>query len=69
MIEGIEKEYIEVVDFGVERLMSRQAWGIQPKNIGQAMALHTLLDPHIDLVIRNDLLCATLQAFKRVKIQ
>jgi predicted ribonuclease YlaK len=32
-------------------LMSRQAWGIQPKNIGQAMALHTLLDPHIDLVI------------------
>ncbi|MDG1254713.1 MAG: PhoH family protein [Glaciecola sp.] len=51
LIEGIEKEYIEVVDFGVERLMSRQAWGIQPKNIGQAMALHTLLDPHIDLVI------------------
>jgi predicted ribonuclease YlaK len=32
-------------------LMSRQAWGIQPKNIGQAMALHSLLDPHIDLVI------------------
>jgi PhoH-like ATPase len=51
LIEGIEGEYIEVLDLGVERLMSRQAWGIQPKNIGQAMALHTLLDPHIDLVI------------------
>lgn len=51
LIEGIEKEYIEVLDLGVERLMSRQEWGIQPKNIGQAMALHTLLDPHIDLVI------------------
>ena len=51
LIEGIEGEYIEVLDLGVERLISRQAWGIQPKNIGQAMALQTLLDPHIDLVI------------------
>lgn len=51
LIEGIDQEVIEVLDLGVERLMSRQAWGIQPKNIGQAMALHTLLDPHIDLVI------------------
>ena len=51
LIEGIDQEVIEVLDLGVERLMSRQAWGIQPKNIGQAMALHSLLDPHIDLVI------------------
>ena len=51
LIEAVEDQYIEVLDLGVERLMSRQAWGIQPKNIGQAMALHTLLDPHIDLVI------------------
>ena len=51
LIEGIDQEVIEVLDLGVEWLMSRQAWGIQPKNIGQAMALHTLLDPHIDLVI------------------
>lgn len=51
LIEGIDQEVIEVLDLGVERLMSRQAWGIQPKNIGQAMALHTLLYPHFDLVI------------------
>ncbi|MFQ3198687.1 MAG: PhoH-like ATPase, partial [Paraglaciecola sp.] len=30
---------------------SSRAWGISPKNIGQAMAFHALLDPHIDLVI------------------
>ena len=31
--------------------MGHRAWGISPKNIGQAMGLHALLDPHIDLVI------------------
>ncbi|MDA1381372.1 PhoH family protein [Plesiomonas shigelloides] len=31
--------------------MHRQAWGVHPKNIYQAMALHALLDPSIDLVI------------------
>lgn len=51
LIEAIDEEHIEVLDLGVERLMSRRAWGISPKNIGQAMALHTLLDPHIDLCI------------------
>jgi len=51
IVEGIDSDFIEILDLGVERLMSRQAWGIRPKNIGQAMALHTLLDPHIDLVV------------------
>lgn len=31
--------------------MHRQAWGISPKNIYQAMALDAMLDPKIDLVI------------------
>ena len=51
LIEAVNKETLEVLDLGYERLMSRHAWGITPKNIGQAMALHALLDPHIDLVI------------------
>lgn len=51
LIEAIDDNHLEVLDLGYERLMSRRAWGISPKNIGQAMALHTLLDPHIDLCI------------------
>ncbi|BCO17697.1 ATPase [Tenacibaculum sp. KUL152] len=51
LIEEISSDTLEVLDLGYERLMSRHAWGITPKNIGQAMALHALLDPHIDMVI------------------
>lgn len=51
LIEEISNDTLEVLDLGYERLMSRHAWGITPKNIGQAMALHALLDPHIDMVI------------------
>lgn len=51
LVEAINEDTLEVLDLGVDRLMGRHAWGITPKNIGQAMALHALLDPHIDLVI------------------
>jgi PhoH-like ATPase len=51
LIEAIDETTVDVLDLGYERLMSRRAWGITPKNIGQAMALHALLDPHIDLVV------------------
>ena len=51
LVEAINGDSLEVLDLGYERLMGRHAWGITPKNIGQAMALHALLDPHIDLVI------------------
>lgn len=51
LVESVNRENLEVLDLGYERLMGRSAWGISPKNIGQAMALHALLDPHIDLVI------------------
>jgi PhoH-like ATPase len=51
IVEAIDEDCLDVLDLGYERLMSRRAWGITPKNIGQAMALYTLLDPHIDLVI------------------
>jgi PhoH-like ATPase len=51
IIESMTSDQLEILDLGYERLMGRHAWGISPKNIGQAMALHALLDPHIDLVI------------------
>ncbi|TPV55081.1 PhoH family protein [Aestuariibacter sp. GS-14] len=51
LVESMTSDNLDILDLGYERLMSRHAWGINPKNIGQAMALHSLLDPHIDLVI------------------
>ena len=51
IVESVNDQHLEVLDLGYERLMGRRAWGITPKNIGQAMSLHSLLDPHIDLVI------------------
>jgi len=51
IVESVTEHQLEVLDLGYERLMGRRAWGITPKNIAQAMSLHSLLDPHIDLVI------------------
>lgn len=51
IVESIDENSIELLDMGYERLMSKSAWGVAPKNIGQAMAMQSLLDPHIDLVI------------------
>ncbi|RKF21392.1 PhoH family protein [Alginatibacterium sediminis] len=47
-----EKE-LQILDLGYEKLMSRHAWGVRPKNIYQGMAFDALLDPNIDLVILN----------------
>ena len=50
-VVSITETEICIQDFGYEQLMHRQAWGIRPKNIYQAMAMQALLDPHLDLVI------------------
>ncbi|MGL6261420.1 PhoH family protein [Vibrio sp. WXL210] len=50
-VEEIDCETVTVRDLSRERMMSRRAWDITPKNIYQAMALDALLDPDIDLVI------------------
>lgn len=42
---------VKIHDIGRERLMGQHAWGIAPKNIYQAMGMHALLDPTVDLVI------------------
>lgn len=46
-----EQGTVTLKDIGRQRLMSKQAWGITPKNIYQGMALNALLDPNIELVI------------------
>lgn len=45
------KDTVDLLDLGRQRLMAKQAWGISPKNIYQAMAMNALLDPNIELVI------------------
>ncbi|PKF63009.1 ribonuclease [Psychromonas sp. psych-6C06] len=42
---------LRLQDLGRDKLMSCSAWGVQPKNIYQAMAIDALLDPDIELVI------------------
>ncbi|MEW6989198.1 PhoH family protein [Colwelliaceae bacterium 6441] len=50
-VTGWDDEKLAITDLSQERLMSKQAWGIHPKNIYQGMAMDALLDPSIDLVI------------------
>jgi PhoH-like ATPase len=50
-VESFDDKHIKLLDLGVERLMSRMAWGIRAKNVYQSMALQALLDPNIELVI------------------
>lgn len=50
-IQKKEEHELYIKDLSRERLMSRHAWGIHPKNIYQGMALDALLDPTLDLVI------------------
>lgn len=50
-VVGKSDDKIEILDLGRQRLMARQAWGISPKNVYQAMAFNALLDPNIELVI------------------
>ncbi|WP_028115712.1 PhoH family protein [Ferrimonas senticii] len=47
----IDQQHATIRDFGRERMMNFHAWGINPKNIHQGMALQALLDPNIDIVI------------------
>ncbi|MGJ8692489.1 MAG: PhoH family protein [Thalassotalea sp.] len=50
-VVGWDEEKVALEDLSRERLMSKNAWGISPKNIYQGMAMDALLDPNIDLVI------------------
>jgi len=50
-VTGWDEDTLAITDISRERLMSKQAWGINPKNIYQGMAMDALLDPTIDLVV------------------
>ena len=50
-VTGWDDDKLAITDLSRERLMSKQAWGIHPKNVYQGMAMDALLDPSIDLVI------------------
>lgn len=50
-VVGWNDEKLAFQDISRERLLSKNVWGIQPKNVYQGMALDALLDPTIDLVI------------------
>ena len=50
-VTGFDDEKLAILDIGRDRLMSKTAWGVHPKNVYQGMALDALLDPTIDLVI------------------
>ena len=46
----VEADRLVLEDIRYERLMEQQAWGLVPRDIYQAMALHLLMDPNIHLV-------------------
>lgn len=48
---GKTDQTVELLDLSRQRLLSRKAWGITPKNIYQAMAMNALMDPQVELVI------------------
>ena len=39
-----------IQDLPIDQLMSQSAWGLQPRDVPQALALHLLLDPNVHLV-------------------
>ncbi|MEX1221601.1 MAG: PhoH family protein [Idiomarina sp.] len=50
-VVGYNDQHVRLLDLGYERMMGYSAWGVHPKNIYQAMAMHALLDTSVDLVI------------------
>ena len=46
----IEENSAVLQDLPAEQLMSQNAWGLRPRDLPQALALHLLLDPNVHLV-------------------
>lgn len=49
-IEEVTDEHVLIKHIKREAVMNQSAWGLKPRNIYQAMALHALMDPDIHLV-------------------
>ena len=49
----VTDEHVKLLHLPKEQLMAQKAWGLQPLDIYQALSLHLLLDPDIQLVNLN----------------
>lgn len=49
-VSEVTPEFVTLRDLPREELLHQTAWGLKPRNIYQAIALHLLLDPHVHLV-------------------
>lgn len=49
-VVAIEEEQAVLHDLPIEQLMSQSAWGLTPRDLPQAMAMHLLMDPDVHLV-------------------
>jgi len=48
-IEAVTADKIQIRDLNVDRLMSQEIWGLTPRNMDQAMAIHLLRSEEVDL--------------------
>ena len=46
----VNEDTVTILDLSHHGLLERQAWGLKPRNIYQALALNLLLDPEVHLV-------------------
>ena len=49
-VKAVNGDQVTLRDLHQEKLLHEQAWGLQPRDIYQALAMHALLDPDIHLV-------------------
>jgi len=49
-VVGTDDEWVDLHCLGTKSLLKREAYGIRPRSLLQALALHALLDPNITLV-------------------
>lgn len=49
-IVAFEGELVIVQDLPADQLLAQKAWGLTPRDLPQALALHLLLDPNVSLV-------------------
>ncbi len=49
-VVALDAKQVRLQDMPVEQLLRQKAWGLSPRDIPQALALHLLLDPNVHLV-------------------
>lgn len=46
----VDEKQVRLLDLSRDQLMQQEVWGLKPRNIHQALALHLLLDPDVHLI-------------------